>query len=130
MAIFRASYTRNRGLAKANVRYITHRKDKDGEKVTRELFSHDGPIFKEEFYKQIDAAPKGTLFYRGKLNFDPKREDWDKQLDMQEITLEVMRQLEKMLKAEGRLLEGLQFVAALHPDHTDLRHVHILAFVP
>src|SRR4051812_10758435 len=130
MAIVRASYTRNRGLAKANVRYIAHRRNKDREKVTRELFSHDGPLTKEQIYEMIDKAPKGTWFYRFKMNFHPTKEDWDKQLDMQEITLEVMRQLERRLKLEGKSLDGVQFVAALHPDHTDLRHVHILALIP
>ena len=44
--IIKASYCKRdnkaRGAAKANVRYITHRRDREGEKVTRDLFGFDG----------------------------------------------------------------------------------------
>src|SRR3954469_25437613 len=128
MAIVKASYTRNRGAAKANVRYIMHRVGKDGEKITRPLFGFDGPLTKDQIYELIDSYMKGTYFYRMKLSADPKKEDWDKQLDLQEVAKEAIRELEQKLSAErGRKIQ-LDFVAAIHDDHTNIRHVHILAF--
>src|SRR2546421_586677 len=106
MAIVKASYTRKRGVAKANIRYITHRAGKDGEKMTRELFGHDGLLRKDQAYQRIEEAMKGTYFYRLKLSTDPKKEDWDKQLDLQEVTKEAIRKLEQKLSAElGRKIQ-------------------------
>src|SRR4051794_15142290 len=102
MAIVKASYTRSKGAAKANVRYITHRVGKDGEKITRPLFGFDGPLTKEKIYELIDSYMKGTYFYRLKLSTDPRKEDWDKQLDLQEVTKEAIRELERKLTAEQR----------------------------
>ena len=48
MAIVKASYTRRRGAAKANIRYITHRAGKDGEKMTRRLFGYDGDLIRRK----------------------------------------------------------------------------------
>src|SRR3954452_514107 len=100
MAIVKASYTRRRGAAKANVRYITHRAGRDGERVTRDLFGYDGKLTREQAYTMIDTAPKGTYFYRLKLSTDPKKEDWDKQLNLREIAKEAVRALERKLKEE------------------------------
>src|SRR5215213_3439883 len=130
MAIVKASYTRSRGAAKANVRYITHRAGKDGEKITRPLFGFDGPLTKEQVYTRIDESMKGTHFYRLKLSTDPKKEDWDKALNQQEIAKEAIRALERHLSEERGVTIQLDFVAALHDDHTNIRHVHILAFTP
>jgi len=41
MAIFKATYTRSRGGAKASVGYIQQRPGKDKEAITRTLFSPD-----------------------------------------------------------------------------------------
>jgi hypothetical protein len=45
MAIVKANYVKRgkgeRGRAKATIRYITHRRDKDGHTVTRALFGYD-----------------------------------------------------------------------------------------
>src|SRR4051794_23870416 len=130
MAIVRASYTRSKGAAKANVRYITHRAGRDRKKITRPLFGFDGPLTKEQAYTLIDQIMKGTYFYRLKLSTDPKKEDWDKNLDLREVTKEAIRELERTLSAEQGVKIQLDFVAAIHDDHTNIRHIHILAFTP
>jgi hypothetical protein len=96
----------------------------------RSLFGFDGPLTKEQVYARIDESMKGTHFYRLKLSTDPRKEDWDKQLDLQEVTRSAIRELELQLKSERGQTIQLDFVAAMHDDHTAIRHVHILAFVP
>jgi len=81
-------------------------------------------------YTRIDESMKGTHFYRLKLSTDPKKEDWDKALNQQEIAKEAIRALERHLSEERGVTIQLDFVAALHDDHTNIRHVHILAFTP
>jgi hypothetical protein len=122
MAIVKANYTRSSGLAKANIRYIQHRRGKDGEKITRELYGIDGVMERVQAYELIDEAGKDTVFFRLKISPDPEKEDTNKDLHLQEITAHTM------LKLEERLGKPVPYIAADH-DHTDVRHVHILACV-
>ncbi len=124
MAVVYSTFTKSAGLAKANIRYIQHRAGKDGQKITRTLFGFDGVKERKEAYEMIDEALKGTHFYRISLNPDPEREDKGNDLDLKDLTLETMRSLEEYL---GKPVE---FVAAIHADHTQRRHVNLLAFVP
>ncbi len=124
MAVVYSTFTKSGGLAKANIRYIQHRAGKDGQKITRTLFGFDGVIERKEAYEMIDEALKGTHFYRISLNPDPEREDRENDLDLKNLTLETMRSLEEYL---GKPVE---FIAAIHADHTQRRHVNLLAFVP
>ncbi len=124
MAVVYSTFTKSGGLAKANIRYIQHRAGKDGQKITRTLFGFDGVIERKEAYEMIDEALKGTHFYRISLNPDPEREDRGNDLDLKNLTLETMRSLEEYL---GKPVE---FIAAIHADHTQRRHVNLLAFVP
>jgi hypothetical protein len=128
MAVVKANYVKrgkgDRGRAKATIRYITHRRDKDGHTVTRTLFSYDGALTKQQAYRMIDEAPqKGTIFYRIVLSPAPAREDRYKDLDLTDITLHTM------LALEERLGKQIQFVAAMHDDHVPHRHVHTLVLV-
>src|SRR5947199_7612216 len=127
MAVVKANYVKRgkgeRGRAKATIRYIQHRRDRDGQKVTRTLFGYDGTLTREQAYKMIDDAQKGTIFYRFVLSPDPAREDRYKDLDLSEITIHTM------LALEERLGKQVQFVATLHDDHSPHRHVHTLALV-
>src|SRR5437764_6257264 len=59
-----------------------------------------------------------------KFSPDPKTEDVKRDLHMQKLTRHMMGQLAK------RLNTSLPWAAAVHDDHTDVRHVHILAAVP
>ena len=127
MAIVKANYVKRgigeKGRAKATIRYITHRRDRDGHTVTRELFGYDGALTKEQTYKMIDDAQKGTLFYRIIVSPAPKQEDRFRDLDLSDITIHTM------LALEERLGKQIQFVAAMHDDHSPHRHVHTLVLV-
>jgi len=127
MAIVKANYVKRgkgeRGRAKATIRYITHRRDRDGHTVTRELFGYDGALTKEQTYRMIDEARRGTIFYRIVLSPAPKQEDRYKDLNLRDLTLDTM------VKLEERLGKPVQFVATIHDDHAPHRHVHTLVLV-
>jgi hypothetical protein len=127
MAVVKANYVKRgkgeKGRAKATIRYITHRRDRDGHTVTRALFGYDGALTKEQAYRMIDDAQKGTIFYRIVVSPAPKHEDRYKDLDLSEITIHTM------LALEERLGKQVQFVAAMHDDHSPHRHVHTLVLV-
>src|ERR671914_945224 len=110
MAIVKANYVKRgkgeRGRAKTTIRYITHRRDLDGHTVTRELFGYDGSLTKEQTYRMIDEARRGTIFYRIVISPAPKQEDRYKDLDLSELTIHTM------LALEERLGKQIQFVAA------------------
>src|SRR3712207_1562006 len=98
MAIFKANYVKRgttaKDLAKASVRYIQHRRGKDGKTITRTLFNNDGSMERHEAYRMIDDATKGSFFYRFVLSPDPKREDNNQDLDMRDIARQTMLALE------------------------------------
>jgi hypothetical protein len=123
MAIVKATYTRSKGGAKAAIRYIQHRPGREGEKATRELFGADGVVDRQEAYRMIDEAGKGSIFFRIVISPDPEREDTYQDLLLQEITAQTMLQLEE------RLTNDLSYVAVEHDDHAPHRHVHVLACV-
>jgi hypothetical protein len=123
MAIVKATYTKSRGGAKAAIRYIEHRPGKEGEKVRRELYGADGAMERSQAYQMIDAAEKGTVFFRIVISPDPEREDTYQDLLLQEITSLTMLQL------AGRLTKDVPYVAVEHNDHAPHRHVHVLACV-
>jgi hypothetical protein len=128
MAVVKANYvTRGKGervTAKANIRYIQERPGRDKEKLTRTLFGAAESMGRYEAYQLINDAPKGTYFYRLKLSPDPAKEDTRRDLHMQKLTRQMMQRLEKRLKT------AIPWAGALHDDHTDKRHVHILAAIP
>jgi hypothetical protein len=128
MAVVRANYVKQgrdeRAIAKANIRYIQERPGRDKEKLTRTLFGAAGSMGRYEAYQFINDAPKGTYFYRLKLSPDPATEDTKRDLHMQKLTRQMMQRLEKRLKT------AIPWTGALHDDHTDIRHVHILAAMP
>jgi hypothetical protein len=124
VAIVKATYTKKAWGAKASVRYIEDRPGKDGEKITRDLFGMDGAMTREEAYQMIDKAQDGSVFYRFIINPDPKKEDTAKDLFLREITEKTIQTLEDRVKSR------VQYVAAIHNDHTPLRHMHVIAIVP
>jgi hypothetical protein len=130
MAFFKARYVKKgkdeHKRAKATIRYITHRPGKEKENIFRQLFGHDGALEKDAAYEAIDAAPKGTYFYRMIINPDPKTEDTRRDLSLQGITKQTVLRLEERLDLVGKI----QFFGAVHNDHSPLRHVHLLVLVP
>jgi len=128
MAVVKANYVRKgrgeRETAKANIRYIQERPGRDKEKFTRPLFNNAGIMGRHEAYQFIDEeGSKGRYFYRLKLSPDPVKEDTKRDLNMQKLTRQMMTRLEKRLKTT------IPWAGALHDDHTDIRHVHILAAI-
>src|SRR5512144_788689 len=122
MAIVKiTSYTKNRGAAKASIRYITHRPGGDGRVTSRALFTIDGEVTKNDAYQMIDEAKKGSVFFRIVISPDTKQEDTRKDLYLWQITEQTMLTLEERLKIH------VPFVAAEHDDHTGNRHVHLIA---
>jgi hypothetical protein len=126
--IVKANYCKrdntDRARAIANVRYIMHRRDLEGNKITRDLFGFDGFVSKESAYRMIDEAPKkGRYYYRMVISPDPRREDRYKDLDLRNLTRATMLQLEE------RYGKAIQFVAAIHDDHAPHRHVHALVIL-
>jgi hypothetical protein len=123
MTIVKATYTRSSGGAKASIRYIEHRPGKEGQKLTRTLFNGDGALARRQAYALIDQAATGSIFFRFVINPDTNKEDTAKDLSLREVTEQTMHTLEERLNKE------VHWVAAVHDDHTPLRHVHILAIV-
>ena len=127
MAFVKAKFITNPGVrekAKAYVRYISHRPGRDGERINREIFTKDGTLSRLEAYEAIDKAKRGTVFYRIVLRPDPGKEDKYKDLDLRELTEQTMMQLQDHMQGKN-----IQFLASIHADHTNIRHVHVLALV-
>src|SRR3954452_20699074 len=118
------SYTKIRRAAKATIRYIMHRRNERGERVTRGLFGSDGPMERYHGYWTIDDAPRGSIFYRVAISPDPVKEDANKGLDLEWMTLMAMRYMKEKLRKDA------QFVAAIHDDQTAVRHVNALVVMP
>ncbi len=123
MAIVKASYTKSVGGAKAAIRYIAHRPAREQERITRELWTKDGPVEKTEAYHLIDQAPAGSFFYRLALSPDPTREDTHHDLYLRSVTEAT---LEEVAERTGK---PVAWVATIHADHAPHRHVHIIAVV-
>ncbi len=121
MAVFVVNFTKSKEAAKANIKYIQHRLGKDSAKVTRTLFGWDGALGRYEAYRMVDAAEKGSAFFRLKISPDPKTEDTKCDLSLREVTETIMQTFEE------RIQRAVQWVAAEHDDHTTKRHVHVLA---
>ena len=126
--IIKANYCKrdntDRRRAIDNVRYIMHRRDREGNRVTRDLFGFEGLVTKDTAYRMISEAPKkGRYYYRMIISPDPRREDRYKDLDLRTLTRATM------LKLEERYGKSIQFVAAVHDDHAPHRHVHALVIL-
>jgi hypothetical protein len=122
MAIVKMSYTRDPIQIKEHLRYIVHRPGKNREAVTRELFDAFDTTNKTHTYELIDAT-RHPLFFKFIINFDAKKEDTCKDLDLQLITRKTL------LEMERRIGRDVPFVAVMHDDHTPLRHIHAIGMV-
>src|SRR5690242_7191153 len=123
MAIVKATYTKSPEGAKGSIKYIQQRPGADGKRTTRSLFGQDGAMERTEAYSMIDAAKKGSVFFRFVISPDPEKEDTNRDLHLREITERTMQKLEKHIKTQ------VQCVASIHNDHAPHRHVHIIAVV-
>ncbi len=62
MAIVKARYVRGKDRIKAHLRYITHRRGEEGERMTRPLFGRDGALSKQQIYDMIDKPAAARSF--------------------------------------------------------------------
>ena len=69
MAIVKAKYIRGKPRIKAHLRYITHRRGEEGERMTRPLFGRDGALSKQQIYELIDKTRRGAVFHKFVINF-------------------------------------------------------------
>ena len=118
MAYVKARYVRGKPRIKAHLRYITHRRGMEGERITRELFGKDGALSKQQVYDMIDAARRGAVFHKFVINFHPLKEDTNKDLNLWEITRTTLEHIKTQYG------DSVPFVATIHDDHTAPRHVH------
>jgi hypothetical protein len=123
MAIVKASYSASPQAAKATIRYMTHRPDREGHQQSRQLFDEQGGAGRLQAYAMIDSANVGDRFYHFKISPDPKTEDRYHDLHLRSVTEETIRTLSQHT---GELAE---WVAVIHADHTPIRHIHCLAIV-
>src|SRR5919106_1294793 len=118
MAIVKSKYIRGKPRIKAHLRYITHRRGVDGERITRALFGRDGALSKPQIYEMIDAAKRGAVFHKFVINFHPTKEDTRRDLNLWELTKKTLEHIKTQFG------EAVPFIATIHDDHTLLRHVH------
>jgi hypothetical protein len=122
MAVLKASYSTSSTAAKATIRYITHRPDREGQRQSRQLFTEQGGTGRLQAYAVIDAAGGGDRFFHLKIS-PSKDEDRFGDLHMRSITEETIAAL---AQHTGK---PIAWVAVIHADHSALRHVHCLAIV-
>jgi hypothetical protein len=131
MAIVKANYVKRdkkqKQRAKATIRYMQHRPGKEGKKIQRTLFGSDGVMERQEAYTLIDDAEKGSIFFRFVVSPHPEREDTRYDLDLRALTEQTMSILMEKFQQRQQIV---QWVAAVHADHTPQRHAHILSVVP
>jgi len=123
MAIVRTNYTKSKSAAKANIRYIQHRPGKDNGRTTRTLFGIDGAMGRHEAYRMIDEAQQGSAFFRFKISPDAQTEDTKRDIFLQQITEKTMNAVVEQTGTD------VAWVATVHDDHSEYRHVHVLAIV-
>ena len=126
MAVVRVtSRTRIRRAAKATIRYIAHRRDRDGKNLTRTLFGRDGEsLSKHQVYRMIDRASRKTTFFRIVISPDRKAEDTRRDFDLRTLTELTMEQLQDRFPGQD-----IAYIGAIHANHSANRHVHILALI-
>src|ERR671916_2783280 len=118
MAIVKAKHIRGKARIKAHLRYITHRRGMEGERMSRQLFGRDGPLSKLQIYNMIDATRPGAVFHKFVINFHPVKEDTRHDLNLWEVTKKTLEHIKTQFG------NSVPFVATIHDGHTLLRHVH------
>jgi hypothetical protein len=124
MAVVKINYTRSRPAIKAHLRYIIHRRGRDGKTITRPLFGEEGTISKDTAYDMIDAAKRGLVFYKFIISPDPRGEDSQRDLNFWQLTRSTAATLQAALQRD------IRFMAVEHNDHTLNRHVHAIFLIP
>ena len=126
MVILKARYRTTAAQAKDTIRYIAFRSGRDGRRTARQLFDELGNLSKEQVYQIIDqeAAHGKRFFYHVVLSPDPVGEDTFNDLHLRSVAQDAISHLAKQ---SGY---ALSWAGAVHDDHTNKRHLHLLAIVP
>jgi hypothetical protein len=126
MAIVKVHYSMTAAQAKDTVRYIAFRSGREGKRTSRQLFDELGNLSKEQVYRIIDQeAQQGKRFYyHVVLSPDPTGEDTFKDLSLRSVAEDTICHLAKHTGY------ALSWAGTVHDDHTDKRHLHLLAIVP
>ncbi len=111
-----------KNIAKASLGYIGNRPGKDLEEAARILFGNIGTLTKEQAEQLIDEAPKNTYFFRLIISPDPKSENKQKNLNLWQLTRQIVQYLEEKLERE------IPLIAAEHKN-TDIPHVHAMLLI-
>lgn len=104
---------------KAALRYNAHRPTLEGKRNARQLFGWDGELDKNQAYKMIDEAERGTRYWRFKISPDPKTENPEKNVDLRKVTTKIMGKLQER---KGKI----EFIAVVHNDHSPIDHIHAI----
>jgi rubredoxin len=115
-------------MARKHLGYIGTRPGKNHERMERILFGHGGTFTPEQVEAMINVASKNTYFWRLTLNPDPVLENPEKDLDLWDLTRELVRWLERRLGRDGNPRD-IPFIAAEHNDHTDKPHIHAILLI-
>jgi hypothetical protein len=123
VAVVKVNYVPNNNRAKAKdfIKYMEQRAGRDGAKITRTLFGTGGVLQRLDCYNLIDEAERGTRYFRVVINPDVKTEDTKRDLNMAELVETTISKMREEMNIP------LEWVAAIHTDHTPQRHIH--AFV-
>src|SRR5271165_2235024 len=126
MAIVRiTSRTSVLSEAFASIGYIASRQNSRGQRQDRELFTENGHVItKIEAAELIANASAGTTFLRTVISPDPVREDTNRDLNLKTLTEATMIKLQERYKNMH-----IQYFGAIHDDHTENRHVHLIALI-
>jgi hypothetical protein len=128
MAVFVARYinrgARDRNVARAYVGYISHRAGRGGQPTHRQLWGEDGQVSHDQALSIVDNAKAGSWFYRLSIDPSPATEDVHRDLHLKTLTSKTLTQIQLQMATD------VPWLASIHDDHTDKRHVHVLAITP
>lgn len=128
MAVFKISnyiskykpIAQRHAMARKHLHYMIARKGKNGEEMLRQLFSKDGDV--DVAYALDLIENRRTHIFKIILNFDPKTEEDKRNLNLESLTKLLM------IEIQERFGKDVAWVATIHDDHTDLRHIHSMVF--
>lgn len=113
---YRTSEQNGQKSVMSSVTYYAHRRDTQGQQVSRNGFSRDQDDLDLQAMKAVIENADGTYYYRVVLSPGAPR---DSDVDLKEWTRDLM------LELEGKHGD-FPYVAIEHRDQTDYAHVHLV----
>jgi hypothetical protein len=115
-ANYRHASAGGRAVAAKAVNYYAHRRDREGNLVSRDGFSRDEDGLDVEAMRAIIRQAEGNYYYRVMMS---PGDDKDTHVDLKEWTRDSLLALEKDYGE-------FTYVAVEHRDQTDHAHVHVV----